>query len=220
VSTDDDRRIAYLAGEDDGSLLAHERAGLDELRAILAAPAVWEEPPPSLEDSVVGAIEHEARPRAQTAHVRRRPRRSFTWPRPALALAGVAAAALAALVIVLGVRGGGQAPQRFAMVVSGTALAPTAHGRATLTKTSSGWRIELRASGLPHLANGRYYEAWLKNPAGVLVPVGTFNDAKQVTLWSGVPATQFRTLTVTEQRAGANPRSSGLRVLTGTISRR
>jgi hypothetical protein len=73
-------------------------------------------------------------------------------------------------------------------------------------------------TGLPHLANGRYYQAWLKNAAGILVPVGTFNDAREVTLWAGVPATQFRTLTVTQQEANGNPVSSGRRVLVGTVS--
>ena len=82
---------------------------------------------------------------------------------------------------------------------------------------SSGWQIELSASGLPHLSGGRYYQAWLKNSAGVLVPIGTFNDALKVTLWSGVPVTQFRTLTVTRQQANGNPASSGQRVLIGTI---
>ncbi|MGZ4330736.1 MAG: anti-sigma factor, partial [Solirubrobacteraceae bacterium] len=116
--------------------------------------------------------------------------------------------------------GGGNpppAPLKFAMVVNGTSLAPGAHGSATLTKMSSGWQVELSATGLPHLANGRYYQAWLKNSAGVLVPIGTFNDALKVTLWSGVPVTQFRTLTVTRQESNGNPASSGQRVLIGTI---
>jgi hypothetical protein len=103
------------------------------------------------------------------------------------------------------------------MVVTGTSLAPGAHGSATLTKMSSGWQVELSATGLPHLSGGRYYQAWLKNSAGVLVPIGTFNDAVKVTLWSGVPVTQFRTLTVTRQEANGNPASSGQRVLIGTI---
>ena len=97
-------------------------------------------------------------------------------------------------------------------------FAPGANGSATLTKTSSGWRIELSATGLPHLANGRYYEAWLKNAAGVLVPVGTFNDARHVTLWAGVPPTQYPALSVTRQQASGNPASSGERVLTGTVA--
>ena len=126
--------------------------------------------------------------------------------------------ALAAVVVVVAVSGNAPAPRQFAMVVSGTALAPGAHGSATLTETSSGWRIQLAAGGLPHLAGDRFYQAWVKNAAGILVPVGTFNDARHVTLWSGVPITQYRTLTVTEQLANGDPSSSGKRVLTGTIS--
>ena len=114
-------------------------------------------------------------------------------------------------------RQGSQSPQQLAMVVSGTPLAPDARGSATLTKTASGWRIELAASGLPRLAGGRYYEAWLKSRAGVLVPVGTFNDARKVTLWAGVPPPEYPSFTVTRQRAGASPASSGERVLTGAV---
>lgn len=79
--------------------------------------------------------------------------------------------------------------------------------------------MQLNVSGLPHVANGRCYEAWIENRAGTLVPIGTFNDARQVTLWSGVPVTQFPTLTVTIQRTGAGPASSGKRVLVGTLRR-
>jgi hypothetical protein len=86
-----------------------------------------------------------------------------------------------------------------------------------LSKTASGWRIELAASGLPRLAGGRYYEAWLKSRAGVLVPVGTFNDARKVTLWAGVPPPEYPSFTVTRQRAGGSPASSGERVLTGAV---
>jgi hypothetical protein len=103
------------------------------------------------------------------------------------------------------------------MAVSGTPLAPNATGSGTVTKTGSGWRIQLAATGLPHLAGGRYYEAWLTNAAGVLVPVGTFDDAVNVTLWAGVPAPEYSSFTVTLQRVGAGPASSGERVLIGTI---
>jgi Anti-sigma-K factor rskA len=222
VSASDNDRIAYLSGEAVDSLTPQERAELDELRTVLDAPATWEEPDPGLEDRVVAAIADEAR-RAQPAPADastpsgRRP----LWARlgirrPALALGGLATAAAAivvALVIALG--GNSAKPLQFAMVVSGTSLAPAAHGSATLTKTESGWRIELKATGLPHLAGGRYYQAWLKNPAGILVPVGTFNDAQNVTLWSGAPVTQFRAFSVTEQLANGNPASSGRRVLVG-----
>jgi hypothetical protein len=138
------------------------------------------------------------------------------WRLGAFALAG-AAAVLAALVIALNATNNGPTPERFAMVLTGTKLAPGAHGAATLTKTGSGWELQLAVSNLPRLDHGRYYEAWLKNADGILVPVGTFNDARHVTLWAGVPATSFPTLTVTQQKANGNPASSRKIVLTGTI---
>jgi hypothetical protein len=218
VTTPDNDRIAYLAGEPVESLSAQERAQLDDLLAALHAPATWAQPDPALEDRVVGAIVEEARTRP-AARPARRPalRTRLSRRRRIYVLAGVAAAAAAAIVVAVGFRTTAPAQLRLAMVVSGTSLAPGAHGSATLTKMASGWRIELSATGLRHLSGDRYYQAWLKNAAGILVPVGTFDDARQVTLWAGVPATQFRTLTVTLQQANGNPASSGQRVLTGTI---
>ena len=167
-----------------------------------------------------------ARPRPQRERQAHKPQRRFPsvlLERPRYmvgALAGLVA--VIALVTFFTARGsdtGGSSQLRFAMAVSGTDLAPGAHGTATLVKESSGWHITLTASGLPHLDNGRYYQAWLKNSVGILVPIGTFNDAASVTLWSGVPVTRFQTLTVTRQQANGNPASSGQRVLTGTIQR-
>ena len=225
MSTSDDDRILYLSGEPVVSLTPQERAELDELRALLETPATWEEPGASLEDRIVSAIADEARrarpvetePAAPTATPPPR-RRGFRWPfrRPTLVLGGFATAAAAIIVaIVIAVGGSSPGPLQYAMVVSGTSLAPGAHGSATLTKMTSGWEIQLSATGLPHLANGRYYQAWLKNAAGILVPVGTFNDAEHVILWSGAPVTQFRHFSVTEQLANGNPVSSGRRVLVG-----
>jgi len=233
MTTSEDDRIAYLAGDAVESLTARERAELDEVRALLEHPATWEQPDPALEERVVASIAEEAQARPAGARVPkpafhrrlvpRRPLQAIAGVagriprRPRYAIAGAAAAAAAALIVALAVNNPAPRAQQFAMVVSGTAVAPGAHGSATLTKTSSGWRIELSATGLPRLSDGRYYEAWLKSPAGMLVPVGTFNEARHVTLWSGVPPTGFPTLTVTQQKADGNPASSGKRVLTGTI---
>jgi hypothetical protein len=225
VTPADDERIAYLAGEDGGSLPADEAATLDALRAELAAAAVWDEPLGELEDQVVmavtGAAAAQQRPPGRAPEEswwgRLRARRRIS--RPALVLSlSLPLAAAAAVVIVLVTNSGESTPAlQFAMVVQGTALAPGAHGSATLTKTTSGWRIQLSATGLPRRDGRDFYQAWLKNAAGILVPVGTFNDARKVTLWSGVPVTKFRSLTVTQQVANGNPRSTGRRVLTGTI---
>lgn len=224
MTISDNERIAYLADERVESLDDRERAELDELRALLQAPATWEEPDPALEGRVVQAIAAARRSKRREA-VQLPPRRQrqdrlrSVLRRPTFAFGAVATAAAAtvAIVAVLATSNLGSSPPHFAMVVSGTSLAPTARGSAELTKTSSGWRIQLDASGLPHLENGLFYQAWLKNGGGVLVPVGTFNDARRVTLWSGVPVTQYPTLTVTEQQANGNPASSGRRVLIGAI---
>lgn len=234
MSASDDERISYLAGDPAGSLDANERARLDALRESLKSPATWVEPDAALEDRIVAAIAEEAKARpaapvqgADPAEPATRPPRrrrglnlGAIFRRPGYALGGIAGAVAAVAVAVVIASGGRSSPTplHFAMVVSGTALAPNAHGDAHLTKTASGWRIQLAVTGLPHIENGRYYQAWLKNATGILVPVGTFNDGRDVTLWSGVPVTKFRTLTVTEQLANGNPISSGKRVLVGRIT--
>lgn len=230
MTPNDDDRIAYLAGEDVTALPADERAALDALRAELGAAAIWDEPPASLEDQVVMAVsraaaqhrgpEHAPGPeRAPSPSLWSRLRARLSARRPILALSlSLPVAAAAAVAIVLVTSSGTSTPAlQFAMVVQGTPLAPGAHGAATLTKTTSGWRIQLSATGLPRREGKDYYEAWLKNADGILVPVGTFNDARKVTLWSGVPVTKFRSLTVTQQVANGDPKSSGRKVLTGTI---
>jgi hypothetical protein len=45
----------------------------------------------------------------------------------------------------------------------------------------------------------------------VLVPIGTFNDGRDVTLWAGVASTCFTTLTVTRERADGDQRSPARR---------
>ena len=148
---------------------------------------------------------------------RRRERRR---PRPSrlVAIGAAAAAVAAAIGIGVGVLGSGTSGESFHSALAATDLAPGANGEATLTKTSSGWRIELDATGLPRLDAGRFYEAWLKNDAGTLVPVGTFNEGQSVTLWAGVSPVDFPTLTVTREEADGDQASSGEKVLVGTVN--
>jgi hypothetical protein len=231
----DEERIAYLAADRDGvpgPLDPGHVAELDEIRALLADPAMWEVPGQQLEDAVVAAVADAAgsRPAAGSGPIgpgeqapggelagraRRRSRRSVVaWA------AGTAAAAVIAVAIGIGVTSGnGAHATTFSAALSGTSLAPGATGQATMTQTTAGWRITLHTSGLPRLDNGRFYEAWLKNAAGVLVPIGTFNQAGDVTLWSGVAPTGFPVITVTRQQANGNPASSGQRVLVGLAHR-
>ncbi|HEY6296612.1 MAG TPA: anti-sigma factor [Streptosporangiaceae bacterium] len=223
----DDDRIDYLAGGSAGALDPAELADLDDLRALLADPSAWAEPGPGLEDTVTAAVVRAAasagpgrsvpagvtqprrsgRPRITTALGSGRPR--IAW------LTGLAAAAAAAVIAVVVTLGGGSNGTQFQAALVGTALAPSASAQVTMVQTRSGWRITLQGHGLPRLDNGYYYEAWLKNPAGILVPIGTFNQPDNVTLWAGVPPTQFPNITITRQRADGNPASSGQRVLVG-----
>lgn len=228
----DEERISYLAGDHagaPGSLDPADAAELDELRALLADPAMWEVPGQHLEDTVVAAVtgaasretgDERSDPVASARgaaggelarRARRRSRRSVVaWA------AGAVAAAAVAIAIAIGVTSGtGTHATTFSAALSGTSLAPGATGQATLTQTTAGWRVTLHVSGLPRLDNGRFYQAWLKNAADILVPIGTFNQSGDVTLWSGVPPTQYPTITVTRQQANGNPASSGQRVLIG-----
>ncbi|MFL6100297.1 MAG: anti-sigma factor [Actinomycetales bacterium] len=209
--TNDDR-ISYLAGEPDARIEESERAQLDRVRSALNDPAVWAEPAPDLEDRIVAAITAAAREEAPVAPaapvVLLRPR----WVR--YAVSAVAAAAVVAVALAISLNRGGQ-PVQFAASLNGTRLAPSASGEVTLTKTTSGWRITLHAKGLPRRDGGEYYEAWLKNAQGQLVPIGTFNQGDDVTLWSGVSPANYPTLTVTRQVANGQQASSGQVVLAG-----
>ena len=199
----DDDRISHLAGEDATELSPSERAEMDRLRDLLADPAVWVEPGLDLQERVVAAV-------AEAGRGRRR-----RWVRYAVP-SGVAAALLA-VGLTFGLQGN-QALE-YAAPMTGTELAPNAKGDATLTKTTSGWKVHLHATGLPRRADGEFYQAWMKNEAGTLVPIGTFNEGDDVTLWAGVPPSSFPTLTITREVADGDQASSGEVVLVGTSHR-
>jgi hypothetical protein len=210
--------IAELAALADGSLAPEDRASLEARvgeSPELAARLAEQERAVAFARSAAAEVEAPAALRTRI-EAQRSPRRAPA--RRSFVLIG-AAAAVAALAIGIGLNvfRSGASSEHFSAALAPTDLAPGAVGDAKLTKTSSGWRIDLRATGLPHLDAGRFYEAWLRNGAGVLVPIGTFNDARKVTLWAGVSPKQFRTLTVTRERADGAQTSSGQKVLVGKV---
>jgi anti-sigma factor RsiW len=217
---DSDREVAELTALADGSLAPERRAALEARVAEspeLADRLAEQRQAVALAHHAVAGVEAPAALRARIDAKRKagrvRPARRF------VAVGAVATVAVAAAV-GLSVFGTGSAGPRFQAALAPTQLLPGATGKATLTKTSSGWRITLHATGLPRLDRGRYYEAWLRNRAGVLVPIGTFNQGPKVTLWAGVPPTTFTTLTVTREQADGDQRSSGEKVLVGTVTTR
>jgi hypothetical protein len=215
-----DRELAELAALADGSLSPERRSSLEAQvaeSAELADRLAEQQRAVALTRAAAAEVEAPAALRARIdakRSARRRP--------AARGFVVIGAVATAAVVAAVGISifASGSSSQRFQAALAATELAPSASGQATLTKTSSGWRIKLDASGLPRLDAGRFYEAWLRNRAGVLVPVGTFNEGHNVTLWAGVPPTAFTTLTVTREQADGNQRSSGEKVLVGTVSAR
>jgi Anti-sigma-K factor rskA, C-terminal len=211
-----DREVAELAALADGSLAPERRVELEarlaqssELADLLAE----QERAVALVRGAAAEVEAPAslRARVEAQRPERRP-----WPR-LVVVAGAVAAAAAAVAIGLSVFSSGTSAERFHAALGPTDLAPAARGEATLTKTTSGWRIELDATGLPRLDDRSFYEAWLRNHAGVLVPIGTFNEPRNVTLWAGVSPKEFTTITVTRERADNNQASSGEKVLVGHV---
>ena len=217
-SGDEPVELAPLA---DGSLGPERRAALEA--RVAASPELAEQL--SVQERAValtrGAAAEVEAPATLRARVdaQQRPRRAPARGR--LVLAGASAAVVAAVVgIGLVTFDSGTSGTQLGAALAPTGLVPRARGDATLTRTSSGWRITLHASGLPRRGNGRFYEAWLRNAAGVLVPIGTFNDGTKVTLWAGVSPKEFTTLTVTREQADGNQASSGQKVLVGAIASR
>lgn len=190
----------------DDDLTPAERAEIERVHGVLADPAVWAEPPLDLQERVVAAITEEARAGRRVRRIR-------------YSLVAAAAAVVVAVGLTVGLQATRDEPVQFAASMTGTRLAPDAAANVTLTKTTNGWKIELHATGLPRRTNGEFYEAWLKSEAGLLVPIGTFNEGTDVTLWSGVRPSTFPTLTVTKEVADGNQASSGQVVLTGQANK-
>jgi len=230
--TEDDDRVAYLAGDDTAGVDDATRTDLDAVRALLADETTWATPSAGLEDAVVAAIAAEAAargPSETSADARPAPAPTPLGApdgqmvplaprrRRGLGLVLSAAAAVIALAVV-GVALLGRGDDALTEVaLEPTELLPDATGTARVQRTASGWRIELDATGLPRLDGGRFYQAWLRSPDGGLVPIGTFNEGADVVLWAGVSPEDYPVLTVTEEADDGDQGSSGRRVLVGRI---
>jgi hypothetical protein len=212
-----DQEVAELAALADGSLAPERRA---ELEARVAASSELADRLAEQQRAVVlarSAADEVGAPASLRARIEAQGReRRAEGPRRVLVI-GAAAAAVLAVAVGLSVFSSETSPERFRAALGPTEILPEARGDATLTKTASGWRIELNATGLPRLENGSFYQAWLRNSADVIVPIGTFNEGREVTLWAGVSPRDFTTLTVTREQADGAQSSSGEKVLVGTV---
>jgi hypothetical protein len=212
-----DREVSELAALADGTLDREHRAALEA--RVAASPELAErlaEQERAVAFARSAAAEVEAPPALRARIEARRDARRAWLPR-GVVLVGAAVTAVLAIGIGVALLDSGGSAQRFQAALGPTDLAPAASGDATLTKTSSGWRIHLSATGLPRREGREFYEAWLRNAAGVLVPIGTFNDGRDVTLWAGVSPKSFTTLTVTREQVDGDQAPSGEKVLVGKV---
>jgi hypothetical protein len=205
----DDLRSDYLATGSGERPADHEQ--LDLIRAVLGEASTWSEPPEGVVEGLLAAItrQGETSNREPAAVVRSR--------RPLL----VTAAAVAAItLLVLGVAWVFDEPDTETVVaITGTDLAPSAAGIATLRPTPSGWYIRLEVSGLPAAPEGSYYEGWVwSEEEGV--SIGTFHlhdGAEPVVLWSGVDVAEYPAIWVTLQDEGAGAEASDRIMMKGRV---
>src|SRR6266576_2659658 len=140
------REIADLAALADGSLAPERRAALE---ARVAASSEFsdrlaeQQRAVALARSAANEVEAPAALRARI-EAQRRGRRVRVTRRPVLI--GAAATAVLAVSVGLAVTRPSSSGERFHAALAATALVPGASGKATLTKTASGWRIELGAT--------------------------------------------------------------------------
>jgi hypothetical protein len=208
-----EEREALIAGDRAGALEPEEADELALFADLLGDASTWAEPNAELEDAVVRAVA-DAAPAPAPEAARPRPA-SRRWR---MALGAVAAAAVIAVVIGVVANTQDTTKSQYEAALSGTPLAPDAHGSAGIVKEDAGYRITLDASGLPSLPKGSFYQAWLKDARGTLVPIGSFSSSNgTVTLWSGVSPDDFTTFTVTIEQTDNDQTSSGHRVLAGPV---
>jgi Anti-sigma-K factor rskA len=207
-------REKLIADARGGVLEPQEADELSLLADVLADSSTWAEPNARLEDAVVRAVAgSEPTATAPTPTPRTASRRR----RRAL-VSAVAAAAVITVVVASVVLTRGGTSSDYAAQLRATPSAPGAHATADITRTDAGFRITLDTNGLPALAAGEYYQAWLRNAAGTLVPIGSFSSSDgRATLWSGVSPKDFPAITVTIEATDNDQSSSGRRVLVGEV---
>jgi hypothetical protein len=153
------------------------------ISALEAAPA---EPSGALAGRVLDRLARERE------HARsRRVRRALVGTG---ALAGVAAAVIAA-ILVLGGSGGSEGTR---VALHGVGTAPTATATATLQAKTAGTEVAMNVQGLD---DGDYYWIWVTGENGHRIPAGTFQgsgDPIEMRLTAALPLSKARRIWVTD----------------------
>jgi len=212
-----DERAAFEAELERDAALRAEVERLEPVVTRLAAmePAAWEAPPlPALPALPVESEQQQAPTR----------QRGRGWWQRSLALRPFAAAALAAVLIALGIAAGLLLGDREddATVAGGrvVALAPLEDGESgtgTATLAGDGDRAAVSLRGLPPSEPGQFYELWLLNSVDDMVALGSFSipasGALDVTVPLPADAGRFGALDLSLEPDDGDPAHSTISVL-------
>ena len=183
---------------------------ISRIGEILAKESVWADPPGHVAPALMAEItgdEIASRPAGDP-----RARSRWFWPGAAAIVGGTA---VLLLFLVFGGFGDGSDGPGLFFAVTGDGVS----GQAEVGAAEAGWWIRIDIEGLDPAPEGSYYEGWLTDGTDS-VSVGTFHmrDGKNVTLWSGVPMTEYPEFSVTRELIDEGPGSSGEVVATGRLS--
>lgn len=171
-----------------------------EVAALLADPSMWDEPSRGLGERIVTAVQAEAGLGPSTPVTAITSRRQV-WLRPALLGAAAAVALLLGGIVALSAASGVDNGDAVAAELTSTGLVADVAGEIKIVAFESGLRIELDASSLPRRDGDEFYQGWLKTIDGDLIPVGSFHDGTNVTLWAGVGLDRVEAFTITREQA-------------------
>jgi anti-sigma-K factor RskA len=200
-----EERMAMIAAGRRDVLHAEEVADVARLADALADPSAWVDPSVELEDHVATAV-------AQAPERENAGRRDWRS-------AGVAVAASIAVALIVTFAGGHhRATPEFDALLRSPKSTFAASASVAITENRAGYRVTVDAHGLPPLAGAEFYQAWLRDDAGVRVPIGTFTSSDDhVTMWSGVSPESFSTMWVTIETADDGSGPSSDVVLVGPV---
>lgn len=170
--------------------------GLEELRAHLSEPWMWDEPSPGTLELVTARLPGRLS----------RPKRMGWWLG--------AAAALVAVTLGAGWWLNSSPDPDWELRMTGSQAFANAWAEVRGYSTDAGTRMELVVHHLPAAPPGWFYEMWLSSDAGA-ISAGSFTSSRSLELWAGVRRRDFPRLWVTLEPADGVSTPSGEMVLVG-----
>ena len=189
----------------------------DDIADLLADPMMWAEPSAGLIERVIAAesaADDQAAPGASGLNGDDDGGTSIApvvpltrWRQVRAGLLGAAAAIglIAGAVVLFSTTGARPAETAFTGKLVPTGLLPDVDGAVEVIPVQSGLQIELDAPRLPRRDGGEFYEGWLRLDDGRPVPIGTFHEGGDVTLWAGIELDRVVAMTITLESAASGP---------------